>query len=292
MPQAVDSILEQSFKDFELLIIDDGSTDNTSSIVEPYLEDKRVKYFSKANSGLGDTLNYGISKAGGEYLIRMDSDDICHYQRFEKLVEYMDDHPGVSACGSSVGYFKSDTIKENIYLRSFPRQHADIVAGLLKLSHVLCHPSLILRHERVLEAGKYQIKGIGEDWDFFLQLSKTGEIANIPECVYYMRMNPNSISHTKWAECMVNYKFSIYRYLNDTGVDGLSQFKKEYSLGKWSSFLIKQDTLSLELYRKGLDSYIDGSKFGYYKYLFLGAIISPTRVLNRINSIFKKMKQN
>ena len=103
--EAIDSILAQTFTDFEFIIIDDGSTDSTCAIVESY-SDSRIRFFkNEHNLGVAATLNRGLDLARGEYIARMDADDISLPTRFEKQAAYMDSHPDVVVCGTGVECF-------------------------------------------------------------------------------------------------------------------------------------------------------------------------------------------
>ncbi|MEJ2883522.1 glycosyltransferase family 2 protein [Pedobacter sp. GR22-6] len=281
---AIQSILDQTFKDFELLIVDDGSTDNTGEIVARFSYDARLKYHLKPNTGLGDTLNFGIDLSLGEYLIRMDSDDISLPDRFDILVNYMDLNPTIGMCGSEVAYFIENIHTEKLYYRKFPTIHEEIVDGLLNLSHAVCHPSIIFRKDVVMAAGKYQMKGVGEDLDFFLQMSKKGKLANINKCLYLMRMNPNSITHTRWAECYINYQFSLHRFKNDLDVEYLEDFKREFGGSFLTNLKLKYDAASLSTYRKGIHAFTQGNMMRYYFFVLLASLYSPKRVFNRIGS--------
>ena len=134
--EAIESILNQTFTDFEFLILDDGSTNNAADVIKSY-SDKRIKYIYKENSGISDTLNLGISKAKGEYIARMDSDDISLPERFAKQIEYMDAHPEVGVLGTSIQVFGN---KEE--LRS-PQKNVGYL-DMMRQSQV-AHPAVIIR---------------------------------------------------------------------------------------------------------------------------------------------------
>lgn len=286
LPLSIESVLAQTYTDFELLIVDDGSRDNTKEVISQYLIDKRVKYLYKTNSGLGDTLNYAINSSKGEYLIRMDSDDISLPTRFEKLVNFMDSNSNIVACGSYVNYFVDSPENEFVYERRFPSDPKRILRGLLELNHVICHPSLIIRKDKAMECGMYQIKGVGEDWDFFLQLSKLGDICNYTEVLYLLRMNPNSITHTKWKDCFINNQFSVFRYRNNLDISYLESFRERFRSGTLSDLSYRLDSISLSLYRKGISQYIVNNKIRYFLFISVASLVSPSRLYKRLKFIF------
>ena len=97
---AIDSLLHQSYRDFELLVIDDGSTDRTPSLLNTYKDDRIRVLRHEHNSGLIASLNHGIDVAKGKFIARMDADDICMPQRFERQLLFLKTHPEVSICGT------------------------------------------------------------------------------------------------------------------------------------------------------------------------------------------------
>lgn len=285
--EAITSVLNQSFYDFELLIIDDGSKDHTAEIVSKFLDDQRVTYHYKENTGLGNTLNYGINLAKGAYIIRMDADDISVPTRFEKLFNFMEQEEEVVACGSGISYFIHNHLEEQTYSLSLPLDNDSIVSGLLNLSHSLCHASLIFRTETAREIGGYEIPGIGEEWDFFLQLSKKGQLRNLEEALYIVRLNPSSVTSIRYLECYLNNKFSIFRYKNNLGIDKLVSFKKEYLQSYLHNKLLLIDNLSLVFYRRGIKYYLLNKKYKYLMLFFLAGLLSPLRVWNRLVRVYQ-----
>ncbi len=110
--EAIDSILNQTFTDFEFLIIDDASTDKTVSIIKEY-KDFRIQLIEKeGNKGISDSLNYGLKVAKGEYIARMDGDDISLPERFVKQVTFLDSNPDVILCGSNFGIIGTEILNQ------------------------------------------------------------------------------------------------------------------------------------------------------------------------------------
>lgn len=111
--ESIQSILNQSFKDFKFLIIDDGSYDNSNNIIKNYLSDPRVTLISlPKNKGLIYALNLGLENINSDYMIRMDADDISHIDRFKLLFEFMEENPDIAICGTEVGVFENKLEKE------------------------------------------------------------------------------------------------------------------------------------------------------------------------------------
>ena len=183
--EAVDSILGQTFTDFEFIIIDDGSTDSTRAILESY-DDPRIVIMHQENIGLTKSLNRGLATARGELIARMDDDDISLNQRLEKQVEFLDAHPDVGVLG-----IKGHSIDEYGKIKgrcSNPCTHEEIVGNLL-LDNMFIHSSVVFRKALVDEYGAYrEYAYMGQDYDLFLRLSRLTRLANLSEPLHRRRM--------------------------------------------------------------------------------------------------------
>lgn len=187
---AMDSILRQTFTDFEFLIFDDGSTDSSPDIVRA-CNDPRIRFYrSKQNVGYVKHLNRGIDLARGEYIFRMDADDIARPDRFARQIAFMDAHPDVGACGSWVHYFGN---KNAISKR--PAEHEDIILQMLS-GTTLVHPSVVMRTGVLREHGLYYAEDYlyTEDYLMWIQLSKVSRLANIPEVLLHYRIHDQNVS--------------------------------------------------------------------------------------------------
>lgn len=195
--QAVTSILDQTFPDFEFIIIDDGSTDASAEILSEFASvDHRVRVLSRTNTGIVGALNDGIAIARGELLARMDADDIAISSRFERQIAYLDTHPKCVAVGSSV--FIMDEDGNEIVLDSEPTEHEQIEEKLLNGQGSLCHPTVVMRTEIVRRVGAYREQyRLAQDMDLFLRLGELGRLANIREPLLRYRWHLASITHRK-----------------------------------------------------------------------------------------------
>ena len=120
--EAIDSILSQTFQDFELIVLNDCSKDSTEQIILSYTDDRVVYLKNEVNMGVAATLNRGLAVAGGEYIARMDADDISHPERFRKQARYLDAHPEVAVLGSNLECFNDDGVICTGWSVSEPRQ--------------------------------------------------------------------------------------------------------------------------------------------------------------------------
>ena len=137
LAQCLDSILNQTYSFFELILIDDGSTDKTAKIIKKYMEkDKRIILISlPTNGGISDAINIGIKEAKADIIVRVDSDDICIPTRFEKQVNYLNQHPKTGVLGSQLCLFK-DSNPDSCILK--PTFVTDIYRGRPPVNHPTC----------------------------------------------------------------------------------------------------------------------------------------------------------
>lgn len=187
---AIRSILNQTFKDFELIIVDDGSKEDLKPVVDTISVDSRIKFFRITNSGLGAALNYGIAQSHGAYIARLDDDDRMVEDRLEKQVLYLDNHQDVSC----VGTMHYDLYKNKYYKhRHFPTKHEDIVKSLLNFRFALAHTTLMFRRDAFDKIGGYRIPRGGQDLDLELQLGTVGKLANIDEYLNFYTMSASGL---------------------------------------------------------------------------------------------------
>ena len=193
LSQAVESIQAQSFSGFEFIIIDDGSTDDGSKILKKYAEqDKRIKLITQKNQGLVASLNRGIKQAKGKYIARQDADDASAPLRLEKQVHYLEAHPEVVAIGSSVEVM--DEAGKILHRHTVLLNDPELRQELLVRSP-FAHGAVMFKRQAALEAGLYdQASWPVEDYDFWLRLSKYGQLANLDEYLYIYREHGQSIS--------------------------------------------------------------------------------------------------
>lgn len=191
--EAVSSMLSQTFSDFELLVIDDGSTDSTRKLLES-VHDPRLRLVSnESNIGLIGTLNRGIELAVGRYIARMDADDISAPERLEKQVQYLEAHPAIHVLGSMVNLINEQG-KVFGAIAGYPKEADEIHRYLLR-ECCLIHPSVMFRKDTVLAAGGYAASARhAEDYDLWLRLSDHREIANLPDKLVSYRMHRNQVS--------------------------------------------------------------------------------------------------
>jgi glycosyltransferase involved in cell wall biosynthesis len=197
LSEAVNSILGQSMKNFELIIINDASTDSSDNIIKN-LKDKRIRYVHNKNrKGIVFNLNRGIELAQADLLARMDGDDVAHPQRFEKQFKFMQSHPKISLVGSYAEMIDENGKSLGKIIK--PTAHEDIQRVCFFYGPFI-HPSVMYRKKAVVEAGRYREQyELTEDVDLFLRMIYEDNLtANIPELLLRYRQHGNSTSrHSK-----------------------------------------------------------------------------------------------
>lgn len=200
---AISSVLDQDFIDFEFIIIDDCSTDNTAEIIQTFKDD-RIKYFlNKENIGQTKSLNIGIKKSIGKYIARVDADDLFYPDKLSTQFNYMEDHPEIAACGT--GSVKIDESGEKVGLRIPPVSHDEIISTMLYRSPMI-HVSIIIRRRCIISLNGYNEKyPICADYDLWSRLVRNGyKLANIPDPLTSHRLLENSTGNKDFLGNAIN----------------------------------------------------------------------------------------
>lgn len=199
--RSLESILTQSLQNFELLIIDDGSTDTKclSILEELSLKESRIRIIrNKPNKGIIRSLNRGLEEARGKYIARMDSDDIAFPDRFQKQVDFFEKNPDIDLVGTWVTIIDMDGRK--IGALHPPTDPEFLKRNILKRNFFI-HPTWMFRPSLISRIGHYREDAHSvEDYDFLLRTAKKGKIANMPETLLSYRFNENGISFKKNKE--------------------------------------------------------------------------------------------
>lgn len=195
LAEAIESILGQTLQNFEFLIVDDGSDDNSAAIIRQFAErDSRIVVITKPNTGLADSLNVGIGRVRGEWIARIDADDICEPSRLERQLEAARESPDLVFIGTGLV-----TIDENgrpIKSYSYPKRHAALVRNLRTARKFPPHSSAFYRASAVRSVGGYRVRmKRSQDRDLWLRLSEVGLLAALPEPLVRFRKHPGQISH-------------------------------------------------------------------------------------------------
>lgn len=193
---SVESILNQSFDDLELIVINDGSSDGTATILDA-IQDPRLRVVHQANQGLALSLNKGIALARGEYIARQDADDVSLPDRLAKQVAYLDTHPEYALLGTWSYIQVGDVLTKRQH--QHPTTNGELQIRLLFDSYFV-HSSVMMRKEVVISAGLYATdpeRNPPEDFDLWLRISRHHRIGNLSTPLLIYREVPGSISRSK-----------------------------------------------------------------------------------------------
>lgn len=198
LSEALESVLMQTFANFELIAVDDGSTDCSLTILRQIAKrDPRLRIVSRPNTGIVGALNDGLAAAKGEFIARMDADDLSLPTRLERQLAYLQAHPACIALGSAVLF--TDPRGRPLKVYSPPLSHAEIESELAGGNGgALIHPTVVFRREPLLRCGAYRQRyNFIEDLDLYVRLLEVGELANLPEVLLHYRQHPRSVNHAK-----------------------------------------------------------------------------------------------
>jgi len=192
--ESIDSILSQTFKEFEFLIFDDGSTDNSLKIINSY-NDSRIKvYSSPVNVGYVKYLNKGIEIAKGKYIARMDADDISLPTRLQEQIDFMEKNPEIGVCGTWVREFgQGDKICK------LPSTHEEMRVSQLYFTPII-HPTVIFRKSVIFRFNLRYLEEFlfAKDTEFWVRLSNVTRLANLPKILLKYRTHDKNVTKTKW----------------------------------------------------------------------------------------------
>jgi len=214
LASAIESVLAQSFGDFEFLILDDGSRDSTARIIDAHAaRDPRIRPIMRENRGLIASLNQLLAEARAPIVARMDADDLCHPERFAKQMAFLSANPDHGVVGSW-----SEDIDENgaphiTPGNDHPVTHEEMLAAIENDTALLCHPVVTYRRDVVLSVGGYhRAYRHVEDFDLWLRLAEITRMANIPERLLRYRHYAGQVSNRHATEQQIGHTVAMLAY--------------------------------------------------------------------------------
>ncbi|WDI43869.1 glycosyltransferase family 2 protein [Bremerella sp. P1] len=201
LERTLESVLDQTLCRIEVICVDDGSTDNSLQILKKIQEsDERVIVLSQPNAGVSTARNRAIELANAKFIATLDADDYCPRHRLETQVAFLETHPD---CVAVSGFAELvDENEESIAVIATPTSHADLDARAFQVGEcAMCHAATMFRTTALRDLGGYRDKyTYVEDYDLFFRLAEIGQLACIPDVLYYYRQLPQSICRTKKQE--------------------------------------------------------------------------------------------
>ncbi|MDB5360378.1 MAG: hypothetical protein JWO51_1675 [Rhodospirillales bacterium] len=285
---SIDSVLAQTLPDFELILVDDGSTDGTAEIIQRYAaRDPRIVPVAKANSGIADTLNRGLAVARAEWIARLDSDDLMLPQRLERQLAFFAANPDLIAAGSYYEIIDPAGVSHGTRL-PLPRTR-DELAGFLATREPLSflHPSMMFRRQTALDLHGYDKRTEpAEDADLFARMLATGAPILIqPEVLLRYRVHSNTVSAKSATRqfMMVAWTYHNFHAARD-GAPTLSfdAFVEHQRRRPWTERLaLRIRLLSDGLYRRYAAALVGGHKATALAYLAAASALRPAKALRR-----------
>ncbi|MFC2093351.1 glycosyltransferase family 2 protein [Bacteroidota bacterium] len=266
--EAINSILSQTYSNFELIIINDGSTDNSEKIIKSF-SDSRIKYFRTEHCGIPSALNFGLSKAKGKLIARMDGDDIAVTDKLQKQYNFLKKNNNIHLVGSNFNYIDKFGLK--LFYKKYPERHEDIEFSMPVIISVL-HSTILTYKDILLKVGKYNVSYSNtEDLDIFLRIIKSGyKMYNIQEPLYRYRIWINN-----------SKKF-------DNQIENSYKFGKNYLDNFYSEKNDKEFRFDKN-WRFGLLEYYKGSISKSRKYFLECILISPLRLFKVVRYFFPSL---
>lgn len=200
---AVASIIKQSYADFEFIIIDDGSTDNTPEYLRAWARrDARVRILAGSGGGISAALNKGLAEARGAIIVRMDADDIAAPERIRQQVSFLQANPTIAVVGSALRYVDADDSPS--VLGKYPLSPGEVRTALRSGQNPIAHPTVAMRRDVVRAVGEYRALFDGaEDFDLWLRITEQHEIANLPEALLDYRLHDDKVSiKRRWEQAL------------------------------------------------------------------------------------------
>lgn len=221
--EAIDSILAQTYTDYEFIILNDCSTDRTEEIILSFKDSRIVYLKNEENMGVAKTLNRGLSVARGEYIARMDADDISLPERFEKQVAWLDAHPQIGVLGCNVESFDENGAIATGWSSTDPEQ----MKIDLFFSCGLAHPSVMMRREAVQRGYAPEYNGL-EDYELWCRASEAYGVTTLPEVLFRYRIHSSQVTKNPSAEYLQRVRSLKRRQLERLGVNPDSREAEAY----------------------------------------------------------------
>jgi len=282
LPDAVRSVLGQSRKDFQYIVVDDGSTDGSGEYLDS-VRDGRLTVVHQENLGFTEAGNAGFALCEGELVAIMDADDIALPHRLERQVAFLDAHPDVSVVGGLAEYIGPTGRRGPLLM--VPLEHERIVADLLRRGIGVLNPTACFRMDAVRAVGGFR-PGPSPDHDLFLRLAETCRLANLPQRLVLYRLHPASEMATNMENRQLGNLYNVECF-NRRKVGRPEPTYEEFldrvrAWAPWKRAAWKLDVYSLCEHRRGLLDVVRGRPVRGALRLAWSAMCSPRRAMRRV----------
>lgn len=288
--ESVSSVLNQTFKDFELVIVNDGSTDQSAQYLDS-ITDPRVRVIHQENKGLGQPQNETMRLCRGTYLMRMDADDRCHPTRIEKQVAMFEQQSDLVMVGCFFRFFGANGNVSPVSKQ--PTSHKAILSGMLAGWHTLAHATIMFERSLLDLIEGYVLHGAGEDWTLLLDAARHGEYGMVPEPLYDVRLHPSSnawLNAEKVAKGFLFARRRHNRYLKTQTNLSPEEFNADWNkAGYFQKLRIRLEAYSNVLYRRSILGRLEGKFAVPCLQLALAILVNPSKATG---AIWKRFDSN
>lgn len=237
LAESIESILSQTYGNYEFIIVDDASTDQSLQIIEKYAkQDKRIKVISnETNLKLTKSLIKAINSSNGPFISRQDADDISKLERFEKQIKYLISNPECGALGTSAQIIDrtGNMIKDSFVPKSWP-----FIKKLLWYGNCFIHGSMMFRRQSYEHAGGYrEALSLSQDYDLWLRMSNVTKMNNLEDKLYLLRMTDENVSKTKSDTQLKMGALAMYEYRYNRNL----VFDGDFEINRFISSFTKEE---------------------------------------------------
>ena len=293
LPEAVDSIINQTVQDFIFLIVNDGSTDGSTEYLNQ-LTDKRIRVIHQANRGQGAARNVGFALCESEFIAMMDADDVAFQPRLEAQLHFLYKNKEVGMVGTKFVFLSPSGNRG--FSPPLPNDHETIYKDLLRGRHALCQATLTCRASIIKKIGGFRVDGCGEDLDFWLRMGEISRLANLNEVLYGCRIHSASVNTRHQAE--VQRRYAHARSCAQKRAIGqpeltYNEFLVQYSARPfWQRGVEVMDVYALGQYRRALAEILSSHRVRGYVRLIWAALCSPRWTAQRLSRAIRKRSKS
>ncbi len=290
LPAALQSLFRQSEGRFAILAIDDGSSDEGLAYLLE-IRDPRFRVTTQPHAGLVSALNRGLESVRTPFIARMDADDICHPERLGLQMRYLEHHPESVLVGCSAEHIGTDGTGAGWQVH-MPLRHEEIIAAMLARKSAIIHPTILCRTSALRECGGYA-EGVwpAEDYDLFLRLGLRGRLANLPECLYSIRLHGSSITARSILSSQKRFDEVRRKYLPAYQQVMPKIVSRELRTGLVRDLGLEVDARAVYLYRRGITRWVNKSRLLGGCFVIASAMLSPWRTKEYLKRLLRWGKE-
>jgi glycosyltransferase involved in cell wall biosynthesis len=282
LKESIGSVLAQSFRDFEFIIVDNGSIDGSKEYAESF-SDPRIRVLSEPQLGAANAINTGIGASRAELLALMDADDVSVRDRLAIQVAYMREHPDTVLLGTRFSFIIGDKL---VPVAPPLAHHPEIRRALLQGIAVFANGATMFRSVAAKKVGGHSLNGPAHDFDFFLRMSEIGTVHNLPATLYYYRLHEGASTAVRNTFMRQQQMFAVACAMaRDAGIPepAFADFRREWSIRpRLEKIADRAWEVSHELYRSAIIKRADGRLVSAGLNAICSVILNPRKAIWRI----------